>query len=161
MIQWNFKMKTLFSKTLKVLSEQTMQHITDKGDSGEDCPVHPYATFWKTPLASNQNGIVIKYFVEIVVIYYHRSGNKNICQGVRKFGIIDKWKICCVWDNSQDLSNFKESLRQGMLFDTKTWSCHWKGVFVPMFWQWIFAEDMKALKSKHPICGTFFVLCMG
>ena len=40
MIQWNFKMKKLFSKTLNILSEQTMQHITDKGDSGEDCPVH-------------------------------------------------------------------------------------------------------------------------
>ena len=33
-------MKKLFSKTLNILSEQTMQHITDKGDSGEDCPVH-------------------------------------------------------------------------------------------------------------------------
>ena len=33
-------MKTLFSKVLKVVSERTMQHITDTADSGEDCPVH-------------------------------------------------------------------------------------------------------------------------
>ena len=41
----------------------------------------------KFPLASSQSGIVIKYLVQI---YYHRSGNKNICQGVCKFTIISK-----------------------------------------------------------------------
>ena len=67
-------------------------------------------------------------------MYYHTSGNKNICQGVCKFGIIDKWRNFCIWDNGQDFGNFEESLRQGMLFDTKTWTCYWKGLFAPMFW---------------------------
>ena len=47
-----------------------------------------YAMFLKTPLASSQGGIVIKYLVQLNFIYYYRSGNKNICQGICKFGII-------------------------------------------------------------------------
>ena len=47
------------------------------------------------------------------------SGKNNICQGVWKFGIIGKGRICCVWDNGQDFGNFEESVCQGMIFDTK------------------------------------------
>ena len=52
----------------------------------------PYATFWKTQLVSGQIGIFIKYLAQLKLIYYHRSGNKNTCRGVCKFGIINKWK---------------------------------------------------------------------
>ena len=38
--------------------------------------------------------------------------------------------MCSVWDNGHDFSNFDEFLRQGMLFDMKTWTTDWKGVFV-------------------------------
>ena len=71
----------------------------------------PYAGYWKTPLASS---------LQLKFVCYHRSGSKNICQGVYKFGIISKWKNC-VWDNGQDFGNLKKSPCQGMLFDTKTW----------------------------------------
>ena len=105
-------------------------------------------------------GIAINYLVQLKFIYYHRSGNNNICQGVCKFGIICKWKICCIWDNGKDFGNLEESLCQGSLFDTKTWTCYWKGVFAPMLWQQIFScfivwfsED---IKNKCPIRKTFY-----
>ena len=71
--------------------------------------------FKKTPLASSQSGIVIKY---LKFKYYRRSGNENICQGICKFGIIGKWKHFCVWDNDQAFCNSEELLCQFMLFDT-------------------------------------------
>ena len=46
----------------------------------------------------------------------------------------------------------------------KTWTCYWKGVFAPMFSEWIFpfiiwlAEDTESLKNKFPIFNTFFLL---
>ena len=46
--------------------------------------------FEKEPFGFCQGGIVIKPLMELKFIYYHRSGNKNICHGVCKFGIIDK-----------------------------------------------------------------------
>ena len=97
----------------------------------------PYATFWKNSFGlQSESGIVIKYLAQLEFIYYwHRPGNKDICQGACRFESIVKWKICCVWDNDQDFGNFEESLCQGMLFDTKTWTCYWKGVFAPIFWQ--------------------------
>ena len=52
--------------------------------------------------------------------------------------LVYKWKICWVWDNGQGFCNFVESLCQGMQFDTKTWTCHWKVVFAPVFWQYIY-----------------------
>ena len=30
---------------------------------------------------------------------------------------------------------FEESLCQGILFETKTRTCYWKGIFVQCFWQ--------------------------
>ena len=54
--------------------------------------------FEKSPLVSCQSKVVIKYLVQLGD---HSSGGKSICQGVCKFGIIDKLKICCVWDNFQ------------------------------------------------------------
>ena len=53
---------------------------------GELEPISNYC-FKKTPLASSQRGIVIKY---LKFKYYRRSGNENICQGICKFGIIGK-----------------------------------------------------------------------
>ena len=117
-------------------------------------------------------GIAINYLVQLKFIYYHRSGNNNICHGVCKFGIICKWKICCIWDNCKDFGNLEESLCQGSLFDTKTWTCYWKGVFAPMLWQQIFScfiiwpsEDIKnecpirksllLLRMEHQIFKTF------
>ena len=94
----------------------------------------PYVKFSKNSFGP-QSGIVSKYLAQLKFIYYPRSGNKNICQGVCKFGIISIWPICCIWDNGQDFGNSEESLCQGMLFDTKTWACYWKGVFAPMFSQ--------------------------
>ena len=109
-------------------------------------------------------GIAINYLVQLKFIYYHRSGNNNICQGVCKLGIICKWKICCIWDNCKDFGNLEESLCQGSLFDTKSWTCYWKGVFAPMLWQQIFScfivwfsED---IKNKCPIQKTFLLLRM-
>ena len=72
---------------------------------------------------------------QLKFIYYHRTGNKNIWPSVCKFEIIGKWKICCVWGNGQDFGKLKDSLCQGMLFDTKTWTCYWKSVFVPVLLQ--------------------------
>ena len=82
-------------------------------------------------MASSQSGIIIKHLAELQFTHHHGSRNKNICQSVCIFGIIGKWKICYVWDNSQDFDNFEEFLC--MLFDTKPWSCYWKGIFAPMF----------------------------
>ena len=53
----------------------------------------PYATFWKKSFGFSQIEIVIKYLVQLKFVYYHRSWNKNICQGVCKFAIISKRKI--------------------------------------------------------------------
>ena len=79
--------------------------------------------------------MVIKYLVQLKFIYYHSSENKNIYKGLCKFEIIGKLKIFCVSVSGQDFGNFEELLWQYMLFDTKTWICYWKGVFVPMFGQ--------------------------
>ena len=85
-------------------------------------------------------------------MYYLSSGNNNMCQAVCKFGIIGKWRIGCIWDNGEDLGNLEKALCQGMLFETKTWTCYWKGVFAPMLWQEIsyfiirFSGGMKVLK---------------
>ena len=38
----------------------------------------PYATFWKTPLASSQSGIVITYLVQLRFVYYHSSGDATV-----------------------------------------------------------------------------------
>ena len=65
----------------------------------------PYTMFWKTPLVFSQSGTVIKYLVQIMFIYYRRSGNENICEGVHKCGIITNWKIYCVWYFGQDLKS--------------------------------------------------------
>ena len=80
----------------------------------------PCATFWKTPLFSSKRGIIIKYQEQLKFIYYHISGDKNICQSVYKLGITGKWNICWVEENGQDFGNFEEPLFQAMLFDAKT-----------------------------------------
>ena len=50
-----------------------------------------YTTFWKILLASSQSGVVINFKVyTIKFMYYHRSENSIICQGVCKFGISGK-----------------------------------------------------------------------
>ena len=84
------------------------------GDSREKPGLPHMQRFKKFPLASSQSGVVIKYLVEIKYMYYHRSRNKNIGQGVCKFGIIGKWNIYCIWDNGKDFGNFEEFLCQGM-----------------------------------------------
>ena len=79
----------------------------------------PYAMFWEISFG------------------FKSERDKKLCQGVCKFGITGKWKVCCIWENGEDFCNFEKSLYQGMVFDTKTWTCYWKGVFAPMFWQGI------------------------
>ena len=64
--------------------------------------------FQNTVLAFSQSGTVIKYLVQLKFIYYHRPGNKNVGQGVCKFGTSGKWKICCVQDNGQGSGDFEE-----------------------------------------------------
>ena len=75
----------------------------------------------KTPLASSQSGLIVKYLAQSNFLWDHRSGNKNIylLEDVSKFGIISKLNICRVWNNGQGFGNFEESLRQGMLYETK------------------------------------------
>ena len=90
--------------------------------------VYPIHNVLKKPLwLPTQSGIVIKYSVQSKFTNYHRSRNKNICQVVCKFGMIRKYKVCCVWDNVPDFGNFEESPCQGILFDIKAWTCYWKG----------------------------------
>ena len=73
--------------------------------------------------------------MQLKYIYYHVSGNKEICQGICKFEIIGKQKICCVWVNGQEFGCFEESMCQSMLFDTNTWTYYRKGAFASMFRQ--------------------------
>ena len=80
------------------------------GDSGEKCPVRPIRNVLKNSFIFQSEW---DRFQKI-------------------FGIIGNWIIFYVWDNGQDFSNFKEASCQDMLFDAKTWTCYWKGVFVPM-----------------------------
>ena len=89
------------------------------------------------------------------------SGNNNIRQGVSKFKIIGKWRICCVWDNGQDFSNFEESLCQGMLFDVKSWTCYWKDVFSPYKFLLPYCHLLEMWKIYFPICNRKNVLRMG
>ena len=58
------------------------------GDSGENCAVCPMRNVLKNSFAFSKRGIIIKYQGQLKFIYYHTSGDKNICQGKCKFGII-------------------------------------------------------------------------
>ena len=53
-----------------------------------------------------------------------------MCQGWHKFVKTEKFVACGTM-----VKFGEDSLCQGMLVNTKTWTCYWKSVFASMFWQ--------------------------
>ena len=69
-------------------------------------------------------------------------------------------------DNGQEFDNFDESMCQGISFDTKMWTCHWK-TFPLMFWPRITSliswttDNIKVLKNLMPYIQEVNTLAKG